>query len=794
MLGVYDCIVFQHDRRLLVLAAVICLIASFTAISLLHHVERSSGRVRSIWLCVAGITTGFGVWATHFIAMLAYEPGIPSGYNVALTLVSLLAVIILTILAFLIASSNRNLLMRSVAGGVVGAGIAVMHYTGMAALEMPGRMIWDPGLVVLSIILGVVFGNVALAIGLRKDNYPSRIMGGALLAVATCAHHVTGMASATLILDPSIVISSRAIPTYWLAIMVAISCLVIFLIAFVGCVIDLRARGAALRETERLNSLAEAAFEGLVVFQGECITTANSSLAHLVGVSPKELIGCELSMILPDVLARRWLVEKPFVCYETVLLPLDGGEAIAVDVISRPILYASEAQTVVAVRDLRERKKAEKDIHYLAHHDTLTGLANRNMFNQELQRLILAHRPGERYEGRLLAVFCLDLDKFKEVNDLFGHGTGDDLLRSLALCSQKVLRKEQIMARLGGDEFAILAPGLREPQQAERIAAELLNAFQEWNTKSAASGALLSSSIGIAFYPLDADNGTLLMTCADTALYQAKAHGRGICRLFDAAMGEQMRDRRRLEHDLRFAIARHELSLVYQPLVRTRSREIFGFEALVRWHHGERGAIGPGTFIPLAEDSGLILPIGEWVLREACREAVEWAQPLTVAVNVSAVQLHNPKFVERCRDILNQTGLPPSRLELEITETALIRDPASALMALRQLKALGVRIAMDDFGTGYSSLSTLRTFPFDKIKIDASFIQSVHTNEQAATIVRAVLGLAKGLALPVLAEGVETEEELAFLRAEQCSEAQGNLLGRPQVIDKFRHLVAAEAV
>jgi EAL domain-containing protein (putative c-di-GMP-specific phosphodiesterase class I) len=248
-----------------------------------------------------------------------------------------------------------------------------------------------------------------------------------------------------------------------------------------------------------------------------------------------------------------------------------------------------------------------------------------------------------------------------------------------------------------------------------------------------------------------------------------------------------------LEHDLRLAISRHELQVVYQPQKDIQSRAINGFEALLRWDHPVRGAISPGTFIPIAEESGAILEIGDWVMRTACREAATWTQPLTVAVNVSAVQLYNPDFVRELHQILLETGLSPRRLEIEITETALVRDFDRALATLRQIKALGVRIAMDDFGTGYSSLSNLRAFPFDKIKIDGSFIRSVNSNDQAATIVRAVLGLGRGLGLPVLAEGVETEAELQFLQAEHCDEVQGYLLGRPAAIGSFRNLTHDDA-
>jgi diguanylate cyclase len=303
----------------------------------------------------------------------------------------------------------------------------------------------------------------------------------------------------------------------------------------------------------------------------------------------------------------------------------------------------------------------------------------------------------------------------------------------------------------------------------------------------------IATSIGIALYPGDAIDRQSLLNHADVALYRAKSEGRDTYRFFEASMGAEVRQRRLLEHDLRLAIARDELGLAYQPQHDVRTGNIIGFEALVRWTHPDRGKVSPAVFVPIAEEVGAILPIGEWVLKAACREAASWTQPLKIAVNVSAVQLHNPDFVRLLHEVLLEAGLPARRLEIEITETALVRDFNRTLATLRQIKALGIDIAMDDFGTGYSSLSNLLAFPFDRIKIDQSFIKSVNANGQATTIVRAVLGLGRGLGLPVLAEGVETIAELKFLQEEGCDEVQGYLLGRPAAIGTFRRYTHGES-
>jgi diguanylate cyclase (GGDEF)-like protein len=451
--------------------------------------------------------------------------------------------------------------------------------------------------------------------------------------------------------------------------------------------------------------------------------------------------------------------------------------------ILRSVDYGGKPHHAIAVRDLQARKQAEQHIHFLAHHDTLTGIPNRSTFDRKLDQEI----KSASISGRRLALLCLDLDRFKEVNDLFGHARGDEVLQTVVRRMAGVLDENQMLARLSGDEFAIIVPGLSNPTVAGRIAENILEVLRTAGESSHAN-APVSTSIGIAIYPDDAIDRHALLSHADTALYRAKKEGRGTYRFFEASMGAAVRDRRLLEHDLRDAISREEMRLVYQPQKNIRDGRAIGFEALLRWKHATRGDIPPAEFIPVAEETGIILQIGEWVLRAACREAATWTQPLTVAVNISAVQIHDTNFAHVVHEILFETGLAPGRLELEVTETALVRDLSRALATLRRIKILGVRIVMDDFGTGYSSLSNLRAFPFDKIKIDGSFIRSVNVNDQAAAIVRSVLGLGRALGLPVLAEGVETTAELAFLEGELCDEAQGYLFGRPADIESFRQL------
>lgn len=789
MFTIYNCVAYEHDLRLVVLAALVCTLASFAAINFLNHVRKTTGYMRDVWLCVAATASGFGIWATHFIAMLAYSPGIPSGYNIILTLLSLVAAILLTGVGLWIASGSWGPAGRWIGGGTVGGGIAAMHYTGMAAFEIAGRIQWDPVLVAASIVLGAAIGATALPAGLRDGSMKWKAIGAVLLTLAICSHHFTAMGAVSIIPDPTVAVSPMALPAGWLALGVAFASLTILILACAGLALDIRERHRAELEVDRMRGLADASAEGLLVCYGDKIVSINSSLTELTGYVPDDVIGKSLAICLPEEPVRRKLVARPRERIEAELRDVNG-QFIPAEFILRSIDFAGQPHYAIAVRDLRDRKKAEEHIHFLAHHDALTGLPNRNSFNARLDQEIEAHQ----FSGLSFAVLCLDLDRFKEVNDLFGHAAGDALLRRVAKCVTAVLDRNQMMARLGGDEFAIIATNLSSPSAAGRIADTVIEALRIEN-ESSTTASFVSTSIGVAIFPNDAREGRGLLTHADTALYRAKTDGRGVYRFFEAAMGVEVRDRRMLEHDLRNALARHEFELAYQPQARLDTREIAGFEALLRWRHPQRGQVSPASFIPVAEESGTIQQIGEWVLREACAEASGWTNPLSVAVNVSAMQLHNPQFTQLVHEILVQTGLKPGRLELEITETALIRDFNRALATLRQLKALGVRIAMDDFGTGYSSLSNLRAFPFDKIKIDGCFIKAVNANEQTATIVRAVLGIGRGLKLPVLAEGVETSEELGFLSTELCDQIQGYLVGKPADIASFRYLThAAESV
>lgn len=427
--------------------------------------------------------------------------------------------------------------------------------------------------------------------------------------------------------------------------------------------------------------------------------------------------------------------------------------------------------------DVTDRKRAEARIAHLAHHDPLTGLPNRTAFNE----CFAATLESAKVSGEPFALMCLDLDRFKHVNDLFGHSMGDALLCHVARRLEAAARGA-FLARIGGDEFCLLVTENPLPEATARLAERIVTALGD-NIDVQGRKLMAHACVGIAIYPNDARDGETLISNADAALYRAKADGVGSFRFFEQEMDHQLREARELQHDFKAALAANEFQILYQPEAEIDGT-IIGFEALTRWQHPTRGLIPPAKFIPLAEDSGLITSFGEWVLRDACREAAQWKSGAQLAVNLSPAQFcHDlPNLVH---SVLLETGLAPSRLELEITESVLIDDFGRAQSILRRLKALGVKIAMDDFGTGYSSLSYLQSFPFDKIKIDRSFVSDLCGNGNNAAIVRAVITLARSLSLPVLAEGVETEEQRAFLEREGCDQVQGYLFGKPLPIETY---------
>jgi diguanylate cyclase (GGDEF)-like protein/PAS domain S-box-containing protein len=570
----------------------------------------------------------------------------------------------------------------------------------------------------------------------------------------------------------------------------------------------------------RYRGLLEAAPDAMVVVdQAGEIVLLNLQAEKQFGYHRDELVGQQVSNIIPEGFAERLIAddlrsaedaqaqqigtgieltgrrkdgsEFPI---EIMLSPLEDADGILVTAAIRNISVrkAAEAALLRSVEELNRSNGAAnamaQELAHSAEHDFLTGLPNRMLLNDRISQAI-AFAP--RHENQV-AVLFLDLDGFKHINDSLGHPIGDKLLKSVAERLVGCVRVTDTVSRQGGDEFVVLLSEAEQWEDAAVVAKRMLDAVAETHMIDQQE-LHVTTSIGVSVYPDDGQDAETLIKNADTAMYQAKENGRQTYRFFEPVMNVRAVERQSIEEDLRRALERDEFVLHYQPKIDLRTGRITGAEALVRWMHPTRGLLAPAHFIPIAEDSGLILPIGNWVLREACRQARAWLDagvPVgTMAVNVSAMELGGENFLEGLFAILTETGLDPGALEIELTESVLMKHAASAASILLSLRERGVHVAVDDFGTGYSSLSYLREFPIDALKIDQSFVRQITATEDDTTIVTAVISMARSLNLRVVAEGVETPEQLAFLKARECDEAQGYHFSRPVPADQFAMLL-----
>ncbi|MET2830111.1 putative bifunctional diguanylate cyclase/phosphodiesterase [Mesorhizobium shangrilense] len=673
---VISCIVTEHNLWLVLLAALMCVTGSWVTIGLLDRTRKTAGVQMKGWLFLTAVAAGSSIWCTHFIAMLAYQPGAPITFDPILTMVSLVIAIAGTGVGFTIASDKSRRVAPEWGGCVVGLAISAMHYTGMMAYHVAGIVEWDAGYVAASLVISIAFSAAALGQAIRRPYRRAQYVGIGLLVLAIVGLHFTGMAA--------------------------------------------------------------------------------------VAVTPMSFISTGTN---PEILVAM---------------------AVAVAVVGLIVAATGFASYLI---DERGRLESFERLQHLALNDSLTGLANRVSFNDRLDHEIERAREDEE---TMTAVIVIDLDRFKEINDLRGHAAGDQALKIVARRLAKLTGDGEFVARLGGDEFAAIKRFKDQNDLLGLVSRLEKSLFEPLQLEDfeIATGA----SIGVAVYPRDGADRERLVSNADLAMYRAKNDmSRAVC-FYESNMDETARARRALAIDLRQAVERGELSLHYQVQTSVSTGAVCGYEALLRWTHPERGMIAPTDFIPIAEENGSILAIGEWVLRTACRQAASWDNDHKIAVNLSPVQFAHADLAKLVHHILVETGLSPNRLELELTESTIVADKFRTLHVLRQIKALGVTIAIDDFGTGYSSLDTLRSFPFDKIKLDRSFMADVERSPQAKAIIRAVLTLGRSLEIPVLAEGVETHVQLAILQVEGCNEAQGYFLGRPQPIDQILLAGVADSV
>ncbi len=926
------CLTNEHTLWAVPLAATVCWFSSLTTVYLLRQARSDLTTGHFLWIAGSGMAAGIGIWSTHFIAMLGYDPGYGIGYDSTLTILSLLVGVLTAIMALTLARYTTEVGTAALAGGLLGLGIAAMHFTGMAGIRLPATLAWSWPMVGAAVVSGCTLAALALVQATRPGLRFVQIPAATLLTAAIACLHFLAMSAIEITPDPTFVPEMEDFPRAALALGIAAGMLTVLAISALALFAehlrrtnrDLREGKTLLREkTDLLDTVLETMDQGLMMVNAAgLVQVCNARAGTLLGLAgaalpgpltfeavrrhqiaqgrfdeaPERLaawaIGVQAErgarafehegpdgkvleirtvplpdggavLTFTDITARKRAETRVAASEARLALALDAGSdglwdcdlatgevwcserwwrilgyepgemeahartwrmlvhpedapeterVLAAHLDGRTTHYEAEHRMrrkdgtwawlltrgrvvaraedgtplrfVATQIDISARKAAEGQIAHMARHDGLTDLPNRAVFYERLEERL----ADLRLRGGAAAVLCLDLDRFKAVNDRLGHLAGDAVLRAVAQRIRLALRPEDTVARLGGDEFAVLVSDGGNSGAVEATAQRLIAAVRR-PVPVGLQAVEVGLSIGIAMASEHGLTGEEIFKRADLALYRAKAEGRNTHRVFSPAMDAAAAERRDLEGDLRRAIANDELSLHFQPQVTTSGRDLVGFEALVRWSHPVRGMVPPSTFVPLAEESGLILELGEWVLRAACREAATWSRPLKIAVNLSPLQFQQAELAERVLAILTEVGLSPRRLELEITESVIINDMARALSILRRLKSLGISIAMDDFGTGYSSLATLQAFPFDKIKIDRAFVGHVEGSPQAAVIVRAVLGLGRSLGMGVVAEGVETADQMEFLTNEACDEVQGYLVGKPQPIERFSRYV-----
>jgi diguanylate cyclase (GGDEF)-like protein len=795
MFRTFACLTEQHAPGLVVVAALVCWFSNIAAFHLLQQANDATDPIRRIgWRAAASFAVGAGIWCTHFIAMLGYDPGVVVGYEVTTTLGSLAVAVLATQGALLVYDRAGSPAGIAGAGVITGLGIAAMHYVGMAGVQIPGTFIWDEAHVAASVIAGCLLAPLALLVFARRMTRWPVLAAASILTAAIAAVHFIGMGGVEAIHNPSVEVAALGLPRPVLAIGIAAAVFGILAFAALGLLAERLHLSHAVKSAQ-LNAALKSMSQGLCMFDPHNrLILSNPRFKTIFNLPDGAVVpGMHLrDMIEAGEAIGNYPGQTTDDIYNAYTALISTGEAgvfhrhLTGDrTVSVSYVPMEDGGWLATFEDVSERTRNEAQIAYLAHHDALTGLPNRVRFRQELDRALARAKRGEK-----LSVLCLDLDHFKSVNDTLGHPVGDALLKEVATRLRSCLRESDTVARLGGDEFAIVQVGASEPQHSVTVAQRIIDALSA-PFDLGGHQVVIGTSVGVVLAPDDSDDPDRLLTLADMALYRAKGDGRGTYRFFEAEMDAKMQSRRMLELDLRRAVVGREFEVYYQPLVNLETSRVSGFEALLRWNHAERGWVSPAEFIPLAEEIGLITEIGAWVLRQACTAAATWPEDVRVAVNLSSMQFKSRTLISDVTSALQASGLSAHRLELEITETVMLQDTEATLSTLHQLRNLGVRISMDDFGTGYSSLSYLRKFPFDKIKIDRSFIKDLPLRSGSGAIVKAITGMSASLGMSTTAEGVETQDQLTAVRSEGCTEVQGYFFSRPRPASEVAGLIAS---
>ncbi len=804
---------------LVVISIVVAVVASYTAFGFSDVVVASKGKRRQLWLVAGSFSMGFGIWSMHCLGMLAYPALDQTAYDTPMMAISLLSAIFASSAALVSVAIQPNKQWNVAWGALfMGSGIAAMHYTGMASVRMPAVAHYDLRIVIPTILFSIAFSAIAIKMvtdihKLGENRMQARAAAATVIGLGIAAVHYVGtlavhytpssqLAASWTFTNPSLGIAGIA----GTAVLVLIAALISTSIdrylsreeAFKSGIL------AEIHETNALHAaiVDSAVFSIISTDRIGIIQSINQAGEQMLGYAASELIG---KMALTE-LHDQTEIEEQAIRLSVQLkygIPADieaittsigeqkvddrewtyickNGDRIPVRLSVSPLrdTDGEDRGFLVIAQDISAQKSAEQSIRNLSLHDPLTGLPNRALLEEQIVRsLALAGRHKLQ-----VALAVIDLDRFKHINDTLGRKAGDEILLTLSRRLTDVVRASDMVVRLGGDEFVVLMPGIEHPRQSNETMERVLHALSE-AVLFEGQELYITPSIGVAAFPGDGHDLNTLLRKADRAMYKAKSRGRNNVAIFSSEFEKEASSLLAMDSALRRAIRRNEFFLVYQPIFEIATGRISGVEALIRWQQADGSVLAPAGFIPLAEETGLILKIGEWVLRTACAQAGMFSRaagvPLRMAVNISPYQFREPALLGMVRDTLESTGLAPNQLELEITEGVLLDGSDEAEEMISRIRNMGVQIAMDDFGTGYSSLGYLKRFPIDRLKIDRSFVTGMESTQNDLALTEAVVKMGHSVHAKVTAEGVETELQWKYLCEQGCDDAQGFHLARP---------------
>lgn len=797
-----ELITSSYDLPLVLLSILVAIFSSFVALDISSQLAERSSKLKIRWIVSGALIMGLGIWSMHFIAMLAFHLSMEVSYSLPIVLLSILPALVSCGIAFSIINRPAISTKRLLVGAFfIGLGIISMHYIGMEAMQMNAEIQYDPLLLAMSVLIAFATSLGALYLlvysrELRKFHW-GKIGSALVMAAAVTGMHYTGMFAATFSpADGHIHAGGVSIDSTYLGLGVGAGMLFILSLASNSVRINKRIIAQTDESERKFQSVIESATDAIIVADHKgAIIQWNHGAETIFGHKKDEVLGKNLELIIPETyrkkhhagLARFNEMKTPTVIGKTVELTglrKDGTE-FPIDISLGSWETEQGAFFSSIIRDASERKLSEEKISRLVYLDPLTGLPNRRLFNERLSS-VLARSSENR---QLFSLLYMDLDHFKLVNDTFGHATGDQLLIEVTERLQHQLTDNDTISRLGGDEFIFLLPQT-DYNQAATIAQAILDCFAEPFTLSEEE-LFITPSIGISLYPEDGLDAETLIKNADLALYRVKDEGKNNYQFFTPAMNEEVSRSSKIAIGLRKGLEREEFHIHYQPQIDINSGDIIGVEALVRWVHPHMGPISPGEFIPIAEETGSIIQLGEFVLRKACVQNKAWQDaglpPFRVAVNISARQFSHIKFYDTVESALTDSGLEAKYLELELTES-IIQGATGAITMMQKLKDMDIHLSIDDFGTGYSSLNYLKKLPVHTLKIDQYFTRNIHVDPKDAALVDTIIRMAQNLELNVIAEGVETDRQLEFLKVRQCNQAQGYYFNKPLPAEEVERL------